>query len=130
LLKLRVEGTYKVKELKEAVDIFSTALDLDSISVEIYILDDLVSNGCVYQVDLNSYILFLKERPIGHMLVTLAHEFVHIKQYVKDDLNSRLDFSIPYQQRWWEQEAFQKESILCKKLLDFLLSTETSCINS
>ena len=43
-----------------------------------------------------------------NMFQTLAHEMIHVKQYMTQNLGKLLDenFDMPYADRWWEEEAF------------------------
>ena len=56
------------------------------------------------------FILLIKEndRDIGEIFTTIAHEMIHVKQYMKENLGWFLDnrSNIPYLERWWEKEAF------------------------
>jgi Zn-dependent peptidase ImmA (M78 family) len=74
-------------------------------------------NGACYRADENEFMIVLKERDEGQMMLTLAHEMVHVKQYLLDDLSDQFDEKIPYMERWWEQEAFSKEVDLMKLLI-------------
>ena len=49
-------------------------------------------------------------------LITIAHELIHVKQYVKNELNEQMSYwcgqsvnsdEIPYSEQPWEVEAFQ-----------------------
>lgn len=44
--------------------------------------------------------------PYFEQMITLAHEMVHIKQYMKGELSSfTTSKKIPYKNQYWEQEA-------------------------
>lgn len=109
------------KLILHALKIYSDCLDIALPSLIIEQVDeyDMDENGrCYFKKD--HFIILLRKRDIGHMLVTLAHELVHVKQFIKDDLASKYNPNIPYKSRWWEKEAFELESILAQKLIDNL----------
>lgn len=56
-------------------------------------------------------------RNIGEIFTTIAHEMIHVKQYMQENLGWFLDNRsyIPYQERWWEKEAFQHAVPLVEK---------------
>ena len=56
-------------------------------------------------------------RNIGEIFNTIAHEMIHVRQYMQENLGSLLDNCehIPYMQRWWEIEAFSKSVSLVEK---------------
>lgn len=57
------------------------------------------------------------DRSIGEIFTTIAHEMVHVKQYMKENLGWFLDnrAHIPYYDRWWEKEAFESAVPLVEK---------------
>lgn len=68
---------------------------------------------------------------LPQMLMTLAHEMVHAKQYVRGQYRSELSrngklrklwlgkpYSVSYLKRPWEREAFRREGELACALLD------------
>jgi hypothetical protein len=58
-----------------------------------------------------------KDRNIGEIFTTIAHEMIHVKQYMKENLGWFLDnrSHIPYLERWWEREAFANAVPLVEK---------------
>jgi hypothetical protein len=58
-----------------------------------------------------------KDRNVEDVFITIAHEMVHVKQYMQENLGWFLDnrLRIPYHKRWWEQEAFAKAIPLVEK---------------
>ena len=60
----------------------------------------------------------------GEIAQTLAHELVHVKQFIRKELNADMDrwkrdripedVMIPYRSQPWEIEAFEKEVWLTK----------------
>lgn len=67
----------------------------------------------------NEYIVLVKEkdRNIGEVFTTIAHEMIHVKQYMRENLGWFLDnrSHIPYHDRWWEKEAFTQSVPLVEK---------------
>lgn len=115
-------------ELIESATIFyCNELDIQP-ELEVYIDDskDLKVNGLCYHNDGEFLILINGNLEDGHALVTLAHELVHVKQYMKNDLEEKLDLTIPYHDRWWEKEAFEMESVLASRLLNAINQKEFS----
>jgi hypothetical protein len=95
-------------------------LDIMPLKVTIapYELDDGILGLCLDESD-DEFIVFVKEqdRNIGQIFTTIAHEMVHVKQYMKENLgwflNNRKD--IPYLDRWWEVEAYSESVPLVEK---------------
>lgn len=73
-------------------------------------------NGLCMDNSLTDYTLFI--RTVGRVtvdsFVTLAHEMVHVYQFLHKDLND-VDWNIPYETRWWELEAVSMSPGLVKK---------------
>jgi hypothetical protein len=73
---------------------------------------------CIDESDTDFLVLVQEEdRNITSVFVTIAHELVHVKQYMKENLGHLLDSCthIPYLERWWEKEAQEKSVELVKK---------------
>jgi len=111
-----VEGL-NVGFVQKAVNLFCDALKIDVPNIHIFSDETIRPNGACYRADDNDFMIALKERDLGQMMVTLAHEMVHVKQYICDGLSEQFDNSIPYMERWWEKEAFAKEVDLMKLLI-------------
>lgn len=82
------------------------------------------ANGLCYEVEHNyEYLImvYIKDRDITSIYHTVAHELIHVKQFIKEDLTNHIEKHKPvYSQRWWEKEA-EKESVnLVKKYVDNL----------
>jgi len=64
---------------------------------------------CIDETE-DEFIILVKEsnRNIGEVFTTIAHEMIHVKQYIKENLSWFLAnrSNIPYMERWWEKEAF------------------------
>ena len=84
-------------------------------------LEDLESNtiGLCIDESEDEFIILVKEntRTLSDILITIAHEMIHVKQYILQDLGWFLDtqYNIPYQERWWEKEAFSGAVPLVEK---------------
>ena len=90
--------------------------------INIEISDDLSNNGYCIDVSDDEFLILVKGgRDIGNIFNTIAHEMIHVKQYIKENLGSLLDScsDIPYMERWWEVEAFGNSADLVKKFADF-----------
>lgn len=65
------------------------------------------------------YTILVKEsgRNIGQVFTTIAHEMIHVKQYMTQELGRLLDEQqdVPYEKRWWEREAYEKAVPLVEK---------------
>jgi len=81
---------------------------------------DLENNcGMCFDESEGNFTILVKEteRNIGEVFTTIAHEMIHVKQYMTQELGRLLDeqSEVPYDQRWWEKEAFEKAVPLVEK---------------
>lgn len=81
---------------------------------------DLEKNrGLCFDEGKGNFTILVKERGrnLGEVFTTIAHEMIHVKQYMKDDLGRLLDEKreLPYEERWWEKEAFENAVPLVEK---------------
>ncbi|HAW04254.1 MAG TPA: hypothetical protein DCW83_06160 [Saprospirales bacterium] len=77
------------------------------ISIEAH--DIVGNNGMCFDEPDGKYTILVKDnRDLGHMFTTIAHEMIHVKQYMTQNLGKLLDDNkdLPYADRWWEEEAF------------------------
>lgn len=93
----------------------------DNIDVEI-VLDDMVDglNGMLIDENEHSYLIVLDDRrEIGHIIHTLFHEMVHVRQHLRDGLGMKLESCahIPYLEREWEIEAVRVSSDMMKEYI-------------
>lgn len=96
-------------------------LQIQPDAVSVYGEDEL--DGGVYglcmDVSDSEFAILVKtgKRDIGQIFTTIAHEMIHVKQYMKENLGYWMDncSSIPYMERWWEVEAFSKSVPLVEK---------------
>jgi uncharacterized protein YjaZ len=77
------------------------------------------NNGMCIDKSEGSYMILVKQtdRNIGQIFTTIAHEMIHVKQYMTQDLGTLLDEykTVPYLDRWWEQEAFDNSVSFVEK---------------
>jgi hypothetical protein len=119
-MPLIIEGNLNQDFIGSVVSFFCKALGIDvPENLHIFTDETIEIAGACYRNDDEDYIIVLKEREnVGDMIVTLAHELTHVKQYVRDDLERDFTTSIPYMERWWEIEAYEKEVELTKLLIE------------
>lgn len=113
-----IEGNLNSSFVKSVIDLFCDILKISVPNLHIFTDQTINPNGACYRNGSDEFMIVLKERDAGQMMVTLAHELVHVKQYLNDNLSEEYDTSIPYMERWWEVEAFQMEVELTKILID------------
>jgi hypothetical protein len=91
-------------------------------------------NGGLIPVDSKNMCLLLDSRlDIEQMLITLAHEMVHAKQYAKGQLRQRVnkkgnavytwlgrEFKTSYFDSPWELEAFKRERVMANRVAAIL----------
>ena len=79
------------------------------ITVASYDVGDQIHGMCIDESD-SEYIILVNEteRNLTEVFTTIAHEMIHVKQYMKENLSWFLAnrSHIPYMERWWEKEAF------------------------
>jgi hypothetical protein len=118
-MPLVIEGNFDKDFLSSVVKFFCNALGIDvPENLHIFTDETIKVCGACYQNDDNDYMIVLRERDnTADMIVTLAHELTHVKQYIRDDLKTAFTTAIPYMERWWEIEAYAKESELVELLI-------------
>jgi len=88
---------------------------------EIIIVSEDIEDGFGLCLDIESdkFLILVKEsgRRVDQVLTTIAHEMIHVKQYMTQELGRLLDEQqhVPYEQRWWEKEAYEKAVPLVEK---------------
>jgi hypothetical protein len=118
-MPLTIEGNFDKDFFGSVVKFFCKALDIN-VPENLHIFTDETINsfGACYQNDDDDYMIVLRERDnVADMIVTLAHELTHVKQYIHDNLKNVFTTSIPYMERWWEIEAYAKEYELIELLI-------------
>lgn len=106
--------------VEKFVKFLCTELDVrpTSVSVVPYEMDNGIVGLCLDLTD-EDFVIFVKEkdRDIGQVFVTVAHEMIHVKQYMKENLGQLLNScqDVPYVERWWEKEAYANATPLVEK---------------
>ena len=104
---------------KEFVEFLCSELSILPHRLDI-VTEDMDENvGQCIDVDEGSYLILIKtlNRDIGRVFITIAHEMIHVKQYMTQELGRLLDEQqhVPYEERWWEQEAYERAVPLLEK---------------
>ena len=101
------------KFLCEELGIFPKRL-----TIAAYEIDEDTLGMCIDESE-DEFLVLVKERDrdIGQIFNTIAHEMIHVKQYMKENLGWFMDnrSDIPYMERWWEKEAFSNSIPLVEK---------------
>ncbi len=95
----------------------------NKLSIASYDVADGIYGMCIDESDSNYIILVNeKERNLTEVFITIAHELIHVKQHMKENLGWFLDnrLYIPYHDRWWEKEAFARSVPLVEKFVKTL----------
>lgn len=122
----------KNKDLVETfVKFILDDLNVSPKSIEIASTEMKDCHGICIDISEDNYLILVDEtnRNITEIFVTIAHEMVHVKQYVKENLGWFLENRsyIPYETRWWEIEAFEKSVTYVKQFARKV--SEKSCKN-
>lgn len=90
-------------------------------SIEIVAEDKIVNDksGLCIDIDEDNYLILIskKNKNISQIYTSIAHEMVHVKQFMYDNLGELLDKGYNYDTCWWEQEARERSE---KILLEFV----------
>ena len=122
--------------IKSFVRFICTELNIKPKRIIVAELEDLESNtiGLCIDESEDEFIILVKEatRTLSDILVTIAHEMIHVKQYMKQHLGWLLDNygHIHYLERWWEKEAFAKSVLLVEKYAIHLTIARKNVINN
>lgn len=94
-------------------------LNIQPDAVSVYGEDDMDVLGMCIDDSETEFTILVKtgSHDIGQIFNTIAHEMIHVKQYMKENLGMLLDDCehIPYMERWWEVEAFGNSAPLVEK---------------
>ena len=116
--------------VKSFVRFLCIELDIKPKRITVAEWEELESNviGLCIDESEDEFIILVKEktRNMQEMLVTIAHEMIHVKQHMKENLGWFLDNRghIPYLKRWWEKEAFNNALPLYKKYINIALNSQ------
>lgn len=80
------------------------------------------ATGLCYEINNGEYWIMTqtKNRNLTEVYITIAHEMVHVKQFIKQNLSDKYSKKRPHHDRWWEREANAKSVELVKKYVDIL----------
>jgi len=122
IIDVHINEDYDNDSLNHLVEKFVTFICKEysilprKISIESY---NLVGNTgmCFDEPDGKFTILVKEGRDLSQLFTTIAHEMIHVKQYMKQDLGTLLDehYDLAYEDRWWEEEAFNGAIPLVEK---------------
>ena len=105
--------------VSEFVQFLCDELDVRPRKIDVVGTDLFENLGMCLDVEDESYLIFVKEtgRRIDQIFITIAHEMIHVKQYMTQELGRLLDEQrqVPYEERWWEQEAYERAVPLLEK---------------
>lgn len=81
--------------------------------------------GLCFEVDFKQEYLIMvatKDRNLTEIYNTIAHEMIHVKQFMKQNLGKNMceEHRPIYSERWWEVEASENSVDLVKKYVDIL----------
>jgi len=83
--------------------------------------------GLCFDIEPNKFLILVKEsgRRVDQVLTTIAHEMIHVKQYMTQELGRLLDEQkdVPYEERWWEKEAYTNAVPLVEKFVKKISSS-------
>jgi hypothetical protein len=86
------------------------------------------ATGLCYEVNFkDEYLIMVSKegRNVTEIYDTIAHEMIHVKQFMKNNLTKRLEEYRPvYKERWWEIEAKENSFDLVKKYVDILMNVD------
>jgi len=99
----------------ENLKAFPNKLEIDE-----YLVNDNTTGLCVDFDDDNFLILVrVKNRNLTQIYTTIAHELVHVKQHMYDNLNDLLLYNNGNLNTWWEKEAYEKSDKLVENFITF-----------
>jgi hypothetical protein len=117
VIQAEVDNPYFVEKFARFL---CSELDIRPAKVTIvpYEPNDGILGLCLDETE-DEFVVFVKEkgRDIGCICTTIAHEMIHVKQLLKENLNHWLHTcgDTPYHERWWEVEAHNGSVPLVEK---------------
>ena len=89
--------------------------------------------GLCYEVDAKEDYLIMvskQDRNITEIYNTIAHEMIHVKQFMTQNLSKNLcqEHKPVYKERWYEVEADQNSFDMVKKYVDILKNIDQNSI--
>ena len=101
------------------LDINPKIITLESMHQNVYFSEKTI--GFCIDLEPGHFLIMVYEanRNITQICNTIAHEMIHVKQYLKENLGYLIDTcsNIPYHERWWEIEAFNNSGTLVEKFV-------------
>jgi uncharacterized protein YjaZ len=89
-------------------------------------MTDTLKGYCIdVEEDVFTVAVSIKDRNITEIYTTIAHEMVHVKQYMTQNLTRFLagQDEVGYYTSWYEREAREKSFDFVKKFVDILLES-------
>ena len=87
-------------------------------------MSDTLKGYCIdVEEDVFTVAVSIKDRTTTEIYTTIAHELVHVKQYMTQDLTRFLadQKETDYHTSWYEREAREKSFVFVKKYVDILV---------
>lgn len=113
------------------VEEFAKLLQIEQLDfdLEIMFVDDIAeglrsSTGICCYIEPDYYLIEIRDtkyESLGSKAKTLAHEMMHVQQFLKKDLINKIDLETPYLERWYEVEARKAETILSSIYANYIL---------
>lgn len=109
-----------VKFLCKELQINPKNITLESMDTSVYLSTNAIGLCMDIEVDEFVIMVYEKHRNITEICNTIAHEMIHVRQFLKDNLNHWIStcWDVPYTNRWWEVEAFSNSLDLVKKFIE------------
>lgn len=109
--------------LQKFIDWLCSELRINPRSLDVYAEDDLVcAFGMCVDTSSDEFMILVKTkgRTITQYFNTIAHEMIHVKQFMKENLGHFLDScsDVPYMEHWWEIEAHKESFPLVVKFTE------------
>lgn len=108
---------------QKAVEFFCNFLGIEKCDLHLMVDDTMNAYGKCFELGSEFCIAVNSEhRSITEIFQTIAHELVHVKQFIKEDLRKHADNGkdIPYYERWWEIEAYKLETEMVLALTEHI----------
>lgn len=82
-------------------------------------------SACCIDIEEDEFLILvdLRRKNLTQLYASIAHELVHVEQFMRKSLGNLLDHSTntKYEERWWEHEASEKSVDLVQKFVDIYL---------
>ena len=130
-MRLKISGFDKTL-MRTAIAFYMKYLNISKkdISVLLIVGDDVMeeTGRCYPSTDNSQFMITIKEekRNLSEVYLTLAHEMVHIKQFLYQDLQGyrkSRSKDIAYRELWYEKEAYALEGEMLIAFVTFMKAT-------